>query len=209
MSGAPPINVLRAVRVHKSGSPQEGLFPPRPAHSPWPGASILWLEYGSESVLADAVEWWQGAHRFCGPVVGITRTWPLAGAFGHYLASLRVVGHSRRSRWSAGCGRAVPCSRCRNGTGTAVACRGPPRRQGARFRVLRRGAALRQERADFPGCPVQGLRGQQHMADTGGSGTGCRGSGSQRSRAKRSPRRRPGLRRPATRHYLTRRRRRQ
>jgi hypothetical protein len=34
-------------------------------------------------------------------VVGIVCTWPLAGVFGHYLASLRVVGHSRRSRWSA------------------------------------------------------------------------------------------------------------
>jgi hypothetical protein len=33
--------------------------------------------------------------------VGIACTWPLAGVFGRCLASLRVVGHSRRSRWSA------------------------------------------------------------------------------------------------------------
>jgi len=33
--------------------------------------------------------------------VGIACTWPLARVFGRCLASLRVVGHSRRSRWSA------------------------------------------------------------------------------------------------------------
>ena len=39
--------------------------------------------------------------------VGIARTWPLAGVFGRCLASLRVVGHSRRSRWSVRCGPPV------------------------------------------------------------------------------------------------------
>lgn len=32
--------------------------------------------------------------------VGIMRTWPIVGVFGHHLASLRSVGHSRQSRRS-------------------------------------------------------------------------------------------------------------
>src|SRR5262245_43261580 len=81
----------------ESGSLPEGLFPPGSAHSPpssYTGVSgvrnrvrISWrYRMATGSVRVPSVI-----------VVGIACTWPPAGVSGHYLASLRVVGHSRRS----------------------------------------------------------------------------------------------------------------
>jgi hypothetical protein len=98
MSGAPRMIVLRAVRVYKSESPLEVYF-----------RHVLHIHRSQGIPLSAGIRIsWQISWR-CGITtgwrawlndlpVGIARTWPLVGAFGQHLASLRVVGHSRRSR---------------------------------------------------------------------------------------------------------------
>jgi hypothetical protein len=85
--------------------------------------------------------------------VGIARTWPLAGVSGHYLASLRVVGHSRRSRWSAWVQHVGPAF---PGAATVrplpLSCRGQPPGGVLGFSVLRRVTVVRERRAGMVRC---------------------------------------------------------
>ena len=116
LPGAPITIVLRAVRVYKSGSSREGLFRALPAHSPGPGVPV------SAGICKGVRNSWR-----CGMAAGCRdrvhmatrrRIWPLLGQFSASwpFAAISLVSLGT-ARW--------PCvSWCRNGTATAVACRG-------------------------------------------------------------------------------------
>jgi hypothetical protein len=110
--------------------------------------------------------------------VGIAYIWPLAGVSGHHLASLLIVGHSRRSRWSVWCSASALRFPVPNGTAAVVMCRGRCCGSVPGFWVLRR-VVVMYEMRDARRADIRHSRG---AALTGRPGPGPRGDGTMQRR---------------------------
>jgi hypothetical protein len=139
MSGALRVIVLRAVRVYKSGSPLEGLFPPRPAHSPpsrhsafgrytyWPADELT--AWNSRRLANLAKRSSSSADRPLSPPTGTRPATVRASGGGSRRGPGARAGREPTDPWPTSTSPQVgTSSRCRSSRGrrTGRHCRGRP-----------------------------------------------------------------------------------